>query len=146
MACAGRWPSSTPPCPLDLSLGPAVWLVLLLVLLLVVGLAVWLVGGLVGGLAGGLVGGLAGGLVGGLVGGLAGGLVGGLAGGPVVGLASRRFAIARCWLALRGKLPWRLMGFLADAHQQRGVLRQVGAVYQFRHIQLQRRLASRSWR
>jgi hypothetical protein len=34
------------------------------------------------------------------------------------------------------------MGFLADAHQ-RGVLRQAGAVYQFRHIELQRRLANR---
>jgi hypothetical protein len=34
------------------------------------------------------------------------------------------------------------MAFLADAHQ-RGVLRQVGAVYQFRHIELQRRLANR---
>jgi hypothetical protein len=34
------------------------------------------------------------------------------------------------------------MGFLADAHK-RGVLRQAGAVYQFRHIELQRRLATR---
>jgi hypothetical protein len=34
------------------------------------------------------------------------------------------------------------MGFLADAHQ-RGVLRQAGAVYQFRHIELQHRLANR---
>ena len=35
-----------------------------------------------------------------------------------------------------------LMGFLADAHR-RGVLRQAGAVYQFRHIELQHRLANR---
>jgi hypothetical protein len=35
------------------------------------------------------------------------------------------------------------MGFLADAHQQRGVLRQTGSVYQFRHADLQRRLATR---
>jgi hypothetical protein len=32
------------------------------------------------------------------------------------------------------------MRFLADAHQ-RGVLRQAGAVYQFRHAELQRHLA-----
>ena len=50
--------------------------------------------------------------------------------------------IARSWLALRGRLPWPLMSFLADAHE-RGVLRQVGAVYQFRHINLQHRLATR---
>jgi hypothetical protein len=50
--------------------------------------------------------------------------------------------IARGWLALHGRLPWPLMGFLADAHQ-RGVLRQVGAVYQFRHINIQHRLATR---
>jgi hypothetical protein len=34
------------------------------------------------------------------------------------------------------------MDFLADAHR-RGVLRQAGAVYQFRHIELQHRLATR---
>ena len=53
------------------------------------------------------------------------------------------FLIARCWLALRRRLPWQLMGFLADAHQKRGVLRQIGAVYQFRHAELQRRLSNR---
>ncbi|CAM5530975.1 NACHT domain-containing protein [Streptomyces abikoensis] len=50
------------------------------------------------------------------------------------------FLLARTWFALRGKLPWRLMAFLDDAHR-RGVLRQVGAVYQFRHARLQDRLA-----
>ena len=35
------------------------------------------------------------------------------------------------------------MGFLDDAHR-RGVLRQVGAVYQFRHIELQHRLTNTS--
>jgi hypothetical protein len=35
--------------------------------------------------------------------------------------------------------------FLADAHRNRGALRQVGVVYQFRHLDLQRRLANR-WR
>ena len=48
--------------------------------------------------------------------------------------------LARLWLALRGRLPWRLFAFLEDAHQ-RGVLRQVGGVYQFRHARLQDRLA-----
>ena len=52
------------------------------------------------------------------------------------------YQIARILLAMHGCLPWQLMAFLADAHR-RGVLRQAGAVYQFRHIELQRRLASR---
>jgi hypothetical protein len=51
-----------------------------------------------------------------------------------------RFHEARIRLALRRRLPWRTMAFLADAHQ-RGVLRQVGAAYQFRHIRLQEELA-----
>ncbi|MFC9912368.1 NACHT domain-containing protein [Streptomyces sp. NPDC127197] len=55
-----------------------------------------------------------------------------------------KFTIARIYLALRKRLPIRLMAFLADAHERRGVLRQVGGVYQFRHIDLQHRLASRS--
>src|SRR4029077_18837774 len=50
------------------------------------------------------------------------------------------FVATLAWLALSKKLPWRLMTFLNDAHQ-RGVLRQAGAVYQFRHIGLQHRLA-----
>lgn len=53
------------------------------------------------------------------------------------------YKIARTWLALRHRLPWRLMAFLEDAHK-RGVLRQAGADYQFRHIELQHRLASQS--
>ena len=52
------------------------------------------------------------------------------------------YEIARIRLALRHRLPWQLMDFLADAHK-RGVLRQAGAVYQFRHIELQHRLATR---
>jgi DNA-binding SARP family transcriptional activator len=51
------------------------------------------------------------------------------------------FALSRIWLALRGHIPLRLNRFLADAHQ-RGVLRQAGAVYQFRHALLQDRLAN----
>jgi len=52
------------------------------------------------------------------------------------------YEFARIWFALRRQLPWRLMSFLSDAHR-RGVLRQAGAVYQFRHIELQHRLATR---
>ncbi|WP_158102486.1 NACHT domain-containing protein [Streptomyces africanus] len=53
------------------------------------------------------------------------------------------FTLSRLYLAARnrGALPRHLMAFLADAHQRRGVLRQVGPVYQFRHIDLQRHLA-----
>jgi hypothetical protein len=54
------------------------------------------------------------------------------------------FLYARYYLASRRRLPWQLMDFLADANQNRGVLRRVGAVYQFRHIELQRHL-SRRW-
>ena len=81
----------------------------------------------------------------------------GLAAGVVIGLAGRRFGVrghapeasawawfvaCRTWLAARGTLPWRLLRFLDDAHR-RGVLRQNGAVYQFRHARLQDRLAQR---
>lgn len=52
------------------------------------------------------------------------------------------FEMAGMWLALNHCLPQPLMDFLADSHR-RGVLRQVGAVYQFRHIELQHRLANR---
>lgn len=51
------------------------------------------------------------------------------------------FAMARTYLAVRHHAPWDLMAFLQDAHEQRGVLRQVGPVYQFRHIDLQHHLA-----
>lgn len=50
--------------------------------------------------------------------------------------------LTRIWLAFRRKLPWRLTAFLGDAHK-RGVLRQAGAVYQFRHAELQQRLGIR---
>lgn len=45
------------------------------------------------------------------------------------------FIIARFWLSERRKMPWSLMPFLEDAHQ-RGVPRQQGAIYQFRHVML----------
>ncbi|MCI3245706.1 NACHT domain-containing protein [Streptomyces spinosisporus] len=53
------------------------------------------------------------------------------------------FTASKLHLASRHHIPRNLMAFLADAHQHRGVLRQVGAVYQFRHIDLQRHLARR---
>ncbi|MFF3276035.1 NACHT domain-containing protein [Streptomyces chrestomyceticus] len=51
------------------------------------------------------------------------------------------FAMARTYLALRRRVPRDLMTFLQDAHEHRGILRQVGPVYQFRHIDLQHHLA-----
>ncbi|MFE4574167.1 helix-turn-helix domain-containing protein [Streptomyces chartreusis] len=48
--------------------------------------------------------------------------------------------LTRIWLPLTGRLPWAVVTFLEDAYQ-RGVLRQAGAVYQFRHARLQQHLA-----
>jgi hypothetical protein len=72
-----------------------------------------------------------------------------LAAGTAVGLGMIGVAaMSRAWgafrltqltLALRGDLPFRLMRFLDDAHQ-RGVLRQSGTVYQFRHEHLRSHL------
>lgn len=53
---------------------------------------------------------------------------------------SDRFADARIWLAFGRRMPWRIMIFLTDA-RQRGVLRQSGTVYQFRHACLQDQFA-----
>ncbi|MFI0369344.1 NACHT domain-containing protein [Actinomadura sp. 1N219] len=50
------------------------------------------------------------------------------------------YSIARCWLALWRRLPWRVMYFLEDAHA-RGVLRRDGTHYQLRHVRLQESLA-----
>ncbi|WP_234429206.1 helix-turn-helix transcriptional regulator [Streptomyces sp. AV19] len=47
---------------------------------------------------------------------------------------------ARIWLPLTGRLPWSVVAFVEDAYR-RGVLRQAGAVYQFRHARLQEHLA-----
>ena len=49
------------------------------------------------------------------------------------------FNLTRLWLALFGRIPFRLMTFLEDA-RKRGILRQAGAVYQFRHERLRDRL------
>jgi hypothetical protein len=73
----------------------------------------------------------------------------GIASGLVVGLtfgfyhaASPEFRIITWWLAIRGKAPWRFGRFLNQAHKKT-VLRQSGATYQFRQIELQLRLAER---
>jgi NACHT domain len=73
----------------------------------------------------------------------------GIASGLVVGLtfglyhaASPEFRIITAWMGLRGKAPWRFKHFLDEAYRLT-VLRQSGAAYQFRHIELQLRLASR---
>lgn len=47
----------------------------------------------------------------------------------------------RLWLPATGKLPWPIMTFLVDAHR-RGVLRQAGAVYRYRHARLRDRLVA----
>lgn len=54
-----------------------------------------------------------------------------------------RFVVARTWFALSGRLPWRLMAFLEDAHR-RGALRQAGSTYEFRHAILRERLRVRN--
>ncbi len=72
--------------------------------------------------------------------GLASGLGGTL--GYVLSLSAygQWVVFSRIWLPLTGRLPWSVVAFLEDAYQ-RGVLRQAGAVYQFRHARLQDHLA-----
>ncbi|MGW7332050.1 helix-turn-helix domain-containing protein [Streptomyces sp. NPDC054840] len=78
--------------------------------------------------------------------GLALGAVGGVAGALSYVLAFTAWGqwvlLTRIWLPLTGRLPWATVAFLEDAYR-RGVLRQVGAVYQFRHARLQRHLRGR---
>ncbi|WP_052425190.1 NACHT domain-containing protein [Streptomyces fulvoviolaceus] len=50
------------------------------------------------------------------------------------------YTLTRVYLAVRHNLPFHLTEFLADAHGRRSVLRQAGAVYQFRHLELQHHL------
>ncbi|MGH9206814.1 MAG: hypothetical protein ACRD1G_09685, partial [Acidimicrobiales bacterium] len=67
----------------------------------------------------------------------------GFALGTAVGLVSPatwKFTLASVQLWRRGEAPVRLLRFLEDA-RERQVLRTVGQVYQFRHAQLQDRLA-----
>ncbi|MGW1894001.1 NACHT domain-containing protein [Streptomyces sp. NPDC002004] len=75
--------------------------------------------------------------------GLPAGIGSGLAAAVGVGTLSawgRWVVLVRLWLPLSGRLPWRVNAFLDDA-RARGVLRQAGAVYQFRHARLRDRLA-----
>ncbi|GHF33920.1 hypothetical protein GCM10010218_13820 [Streptomyces mashuensis] len=58
----------------------------------------------------------------------------------LLGSAWGSFQVSRTWLWMTGRLPWRLMKFLDDAHHV-GVLRQTGAVYQFQHVRLQEQLS-----
>ncbi|MFD3834214.1 NACHT domain-containing protein [Streptomyces sp. NPDC058621] len=82
--------------------------------------------------------------------GVLGGLKAMLVTGPVIGLAfgvaahawGRWVILGRLWLPLRGRLPWRLWEFLADAHS-RELLVQSGAFYRFRHERLRQTLAAR---
>jgi hypothetical protein len=74
----------------------------------------------------------------------------GVSAGIVVGFVfgayhatSPSFVIARVWLFLRRELPWGFMAFLADAHMERGVLRENGAVYEFRHQEIKEYLDRR---
>ncbi|WP_433824720.1 NACHT and WD40 repeat domain-containing protein [Actinoplanes sp. CA-015351] len=53
-----------------------------------------------------------------------------------------RFLVVRAYLAVRGRLPWRLPAFLAEA-RSRHLLRESGGMYQFHHVRLQERLAGR---
>jgi hypothetical protein len=50
------------------------------------------------------------------------------------------YQMVRIRLAIGGRFPWTLVAFLEDAYQL-GLLRRVGAVYQFRHARLQDWLA-----
>ncbi|MFF3455341.1 NACHT domain-containing protein [Streptomyces sp. NPDC002730] len=109
---------------------------------------VFLTIGLAGGLVYGLAFGLAVGIAFGLAVGIAGGIAFGLAFGIAFGIALTAWTglvVARSYMAVRHKVPRDLMTLLRDAHEHRGVLRQVGAVYQFRHLDLQRHLAQQPW-
>lgn len=81
-------------------------------------------------------------LAGGLAGGLVVGLVVGLAIGLLFGLmcASITVSLAELILATTGAGRVKFIRVLEDAYH-RQVLRQVGAVYQFRHAELQDHLA-----
>lgn len=76
---------------------------------------------------------------------VAAGLVSAIAGGAgyVLGMTpwGQWLVFARVWLPLTGRLPWAVVAFLEDACR-RGVLRQSGPYYQFRHARLQAHLAA----
>ena len=68
------------------------------------------------------------------------GMLVGLVVGPMQEPAWVGFIVTSRWLAFRGQLPWNVMRFLDDAHRL-GLLRTAGAVYKFRHAELQDHLA-----
>ncbi|MFC4606254.1 NACHT domain-containing protein [Streptomyces maoxianensis] len=72
----------------------------------------------------------------GLVFGIEGAFSAGLGYGLCLTAWGQWVALARIWLPVTGRLPWRLVAFLEDACE-RDVLRRSGAVYQFRHARLQ---------
>jgi hypothetical protein len=116
----------------------------------------WLILGFTGvlyGIAGGLVLGTSlGRAIGTLSGATSAGELGSLAGlvlglcvslGCIVsGVAWSHWRVSQLILVVHANIPLRLMSFLQDAHQ-RGILRQSGTVYQFRHLELQHRLATK---
>jgi hypothetical protein len=113
---------------------------------LVAGLVIWLALGLASGLALGLQVGLQVGLETGIWFGfgIASTVTIVIVFGLVIGLTypqSWSSSLAFAQLAASDRTPLRLMGFLEDA-RSRGVLRTVGPIYQFRHAQLQDRLAA----
>ncbi len=73
------------------------------------------------------------------------GVVGGVIGAVMYTLAFTAWGqwllLTRLWLSLTGRLPWATADFLDDAYH-RGLLRQSGAVYQFRHARLQAQLSA----
>lgn len=72
------------------------------------------------------------------------GLAAGAANGSGVGFGMNAWGhwllLSRFWSALTFRMPWGIHTFLREAHE-RGVIRQLGGVYQFRHIKLQEALA-----
>jgi hypothetical protein len=108
----------------------------LLIWALVFGFGGGLVGLLTVGPGNGLTAGFLVGLLSGLVYGLEAAFGGGLGYALSLSAWGQWLALARIWLPLTGRLPWKLITFLDDACE-RGVLRKAGAVYQFRHAQLQ---------
>lgn len=112
----------------------------MLVWLLVLGVPAGIATGLTPGQLGGFAPGPMLGLLAGLVFGIEGAFAGGLGYGLSFTAWGQWVALSRMWLPLTRRLPWAVIAFLDDAHD-RGVLRKVGAVYQFRHARLEAHLA-----
>ena len=110
------------------------------VLAVVIGVGGWVVVALLQGLVGPLSWPLPDGIIVGVVGGVSIALSYALA----FTAWGQWMVLSRVTLPLAGRLPWALTTFLDDAYQ-RGVLRQAGAVYQFRHARLQRHLSQACW-